>query len=653
METVMLNIRKISSDSVIDFAAEELKKYLRMMMPEVGNIGISYMPGADNGFRLGLMQDMGLDVSDAEDAVLDDIIYIDTDKSGGIIAGDNPRSVLLAVYEYLRQNGCRWLFPGIDGEYIPIKEIEAVSYRHKASCRYRGPCIEGATSQRVLEETIDFLPKVGMNLFMMQFLVPTPFYRRNYEHRGSHHLAPEPITDETMLQWKIACECEMAKRGIEFHDVGHGWTAAPFGIDCSSGWDVVDDSIVPEDARQYLALVGGERKLHNGMVLNTQFCLSNPEARAKVVSHIASFAELHSNVDYIHVWLGDDYNNHCECPVCVKRDVSDWYVILLNEIDAALTEKALSTRIVFIVYTETTWAPVTERILHPDRFTLMIAPITRSYTRSLSDKEIKTVPFTRNKVSLPRNLDEYIAYYKDWRKIYSGSALAFEYHFWKHQLRDISGISLARRIFEDAEAYKSLGIDGMIACGSQRSYFPNGLAYYVFARKQLDISLTFDEIVEDYYSSAYGEAWKSFYTYLERLGEAFGFKYLELEESANEEISKLYNPERAKELSTVSEIIAEGRALIKEWYNSPVRVRTASVRILEEHARYAELYADALYSKAVGNDDEAIEKANRMMEEISAREPITELYFDYELASRYVMQPILEKGKSAVSIDTM
>ena len=70
----MLNIRKISSDSVIDFAAEELKKYLRMMMPEAGNIGICYMPGAEDGFRLGLMQDMGLDVSDAEDTVLDDII---------------------------------------------------------------------------------------------------------------------------------------------------------------------------------------------------------------------------------------------------------------------------------------------------------------------------------------------------------------------------------------------------------------------------------------------------------------------------------------------------------------------------------------------------------------------------------------------------
>ena len=33
-------IYKKSDHTVVDFAAEELKKYLRMMMPEAGNVGI-------------------------------------------------------------------------------------------------------------------------------------------------------------------------------------------------------------------------------------------------------------------------------------------------------------------------------------------------------------------------------------------------------------------------------------------------------------------------------------------------------------------------------------------------------------------------------------------------------------------------------------
>ena len=107
----MLKIHKIDASPVIDFAAEELKKYLRMMMPMDGEITIEYKPDAKDGFRLGLMQTFGLDVSDAEVAELDDILYMDTTEEGGIIAGDNARSVLLAVYEYLRQNGCRFPFP--------------------------------------------------------------------------------------------------------------------------------------------------------------------------------------------------------------------------------------------------------------------------------------------------------------------------------------------------------------------------------------------------------------------------------------------------------------------------------------------------------------------------------------------------------------
>ena len=73
----MIQINKLRADHVIDFAAEELKKYLRMMMPECGDIGISYNPNATDGFRLGLLEDFGLPF-EGKDAVLDDVIHVDT-----------------------------------------------------------------------------------------------------------------------------------------------------------------------------------------------------------------------------------------------------------------------------------------------------------------------------------------------------------------------------------------------------------------------------------------------------------------------------------------------------------------------------------------------------------------------------------------------
>ena len=45
----MYKINKITSNPVVDFAAEELKKYLRMMMPRAGEIIIEYIPDAKDG----------------------------------------------------------------------------------------------------------------------------------------------------------------------------------------------------------------------------------------------------------------------------------------------------------------------------------------------------------------------------------------------------------------------------------------------------------------------------------------------------------------------------------------------------------------------------------------------------------------------------
>ena len=40
----MFTINKITSHTTVDFAAEELKKYLRMMMPRRGEMPVAYAP---------------------------------------------------------------------------------------------------------------------------------------------------------------------------------------------------------------------------------------------------------------------------------------------------------------------------------------------------------------------------------------------------------------------------------------------------------------------------------------------------------------------------------------------------------------------------------------------------------------------------------
>ena len=230
----MFKIFKITSNHVVDFAAEELKKYLRMMMPRCGEIEIAYDPHAKGGFRLGLMADFGLDTSEASDLSLDDILHVDVDGEGnGVIAGSNPRSVLLAVYRYLTMNGCRWLFPGVDGEFIPVQGILPTVYHKMADMRYRGQCNEGGEYQQQMIEAIDFTPKIGMNIFMQEFDNPKAYYDNYYDHLFNDSREPEPVSEETVLQWKRQCEAEISKRGLQYHDMGHGWTAEPYGINSS------------------------------------------------------------------------------------------------------------------------------------------------------------------------------------------------------------------------------------------------------------------------------------------------------------------------------------------------------------------------------------------------------------------------------------
>ena len=648
-------IYKLRSESPIDFAAEELRKYLRMMMPDGGNYKIALSSDPDHGFRLGLMQDFELDVSDAEDTELDDILYIDCDEKGGIIAGSNPRSVLLAVYEYLRQMGCRWLFPGVDGEYIPVKNIVPVKCRIKPSMRYRGQCNEGAEFQQCMLDAIDFTPKVGMNVFMMEFRIPSGYYNFFYNHTNNEaNYRPEPVTPEQVLQWKRQCEAEISKRGLQFHDIGHGWIADSFGIDSSCSF--YEDSEIPDESRQYLALIEGKRELFDNKPTFTEFCMSNETARRKVVDHITEYAELHDNPDYIHVWLADRRNNHCECEACKKRTPSDWYMILLNELDAALTRAELHTRIVFIVYTDTTFAPLTEYIKNQSRFTLMIAPVTRSYTHSLPTSipdNISVPEYVRNDISLPTRVEEYFVHLKKWKKNWHGSCIAYEYHFWRHQYYDFAGINIAKVIHEDVKAYLKNDIQGIIEDGSQRSFFPNGFAFYCYARTMFDASISYDELLLDYFRIAYGSEWRKFYAYLQKIGETIDFGLVEQEKSLDYSISRFYNPEHAERLSHIREITAEGLKLIRENYNHPHRIATFSVRLLEMHAEYCNLFADAMTFKARGMDQSAWEKFNILCSTIGKYEYEFRSVYDHGLAMNSLKNNVIAEKTSLPELAIM
>ncbi len=51
-----------------------------------------------------------------------------------------------------------------------------------------------------------------------------------------------------------------------------------------------------------------------------------------------------------------------------KHTQTDWYIMPLNEIDAALTELGLQTKLVFLIYFELLWPPKTVTLKKPRSF---------------------------------------------------------------------------------------------------------------------------------------------------------------------------------------------------------------------------------------------------------------------------------------------
>ncbi|MBQ9116344.1 MAG: DUF4838 domain-containing protein [Clostridia bacterium] len=633
----MYFINKVIADHVVDFAAEELKKYLRMMMPRCGEIAIQYAPNAESGFRLGTMDAFGLDTSDAEDTELDDIIYISTDTEGGIIAGSNPRSVLLAVYRYLTINGCRWLFPGIDGEIIPLKSIDAVNYRKKADCRYRGQCNEGAESQPLMMEAIDFTPKLGLNIFMLEFDNPRVYYDYYYNHKGNSTVRePEPVSPDEVLQWKRQCEAEIAKRGLQLHDMGHGWTAEPFGIDSSAGWRAsTDPNMIPEENREFIAMINGKRELFHGVPLNTNFCMSNPKAREKVVKYIADYAALATNVDYLHVWLADATNNHCECENCRQKIPTDWYITMMNEIDAELTSRGLNTRIVFICYTDTTWAPQTVRIINPKRFSLLLAAITRNYTEAvdpiLDTDAVNLGEFQLNKNIYPKSVNEYIAHAKRWQEKCGTRTFVYEYHYWIPQYRDLGVLDASRMVYDDIRGYKANGCDGIVEDGSQRSFYPNGFSFFTYGSTLFDTDVDFDDLKADYFSHAYGDDWKDVVCFLNELGKLADFRYLNGKMSEDESKGAFYAPSLEPQFRKAIELANSFTSFVQAHKNMPRRAQTVAYRMLASYIDYCRGLLNVMSLKCVGRDAEAHKAFSDFLNDFGTRELEFERWYDQHM----------------------
>ena len=519
----MNHIFRTSNSETAKYSARELAKYLTAITGSntFAIECVTQLPKRDAGITLCLMQDAGIP-TDVENTELDDAIFVDIKAGCGIIAGSNERAVLIGVYQFLTALGCRFLRPGDDGEILvrmPINEMN-VHLEHTASYRHRGVCIEGADSYENVVDMLHWLPKVGGNSYFAQFPTSYTFFNQWYSHKKNAFKQPEYFDREIGAEMTQNAAQEAKRAGLLYHAVGHGWTCGCLGIE-GLNWEPQKIEL-NEDQKECVALVNGQRVLFGDIAVDTNLCYSSEKVRQRLTDFVVEYAKEHPEADYIHLWIADNFNNHCECERCQTMTPTDWYVSLIQLLDEKLTANKLPTRIVFLLYFELLWPPTSPVKLNTDRFTLMFAPFTRTFGQSYAEctQIPQTLPeFHRNQVKLPEKVDDYIGHLHAWQAVFDGDSFDYDYYLGCAHFGDPSYYKISQLISRDVKYLKEMGINGIISCQVMRAFFPNGLPNYTMMQTLWDDSIEFNALSDDYYSHLYGEDWKACKTYFKSLAD--------------------------------------------------------------------------------------------------------------------------------------
>ena len=595
MELIIENAHQ--NHEVFQFAEKELKDYWKKMQEKSDAL---QLPGS---YRLRLELAAGGESchETEQPAMAPDGYVIDTGEQGGVIAGNNPGSVLIGVYAWLQSAGCHFLRPGKKYEIIePLSGLEALSMTEKktASLRHRGVCIEGADSLENILDFIDWLPKMGYNSFFLQFKLPYTFMARWYHHENNPLLPEEEFDTERAEAYTETVRREMKRRGLKLHQVGHGWTGDVIGFPAVE-WKPASRKPTGEETGM-MAQLNGTRELFHGIPMNTNLCYSDETVMKAFTDQIVRYAVQNPDIDYLHVWLADEYNNVCECDSCKKELPSDQYVRILNLADQKLTEAGSTMRIVFLLYQELLWPPKKERFQNPDRFVLMFAPISRTFEESyqIRPEYGAVMPYRRNEIRLPVDLNENMAFLRAWQEIFHGDSFVYDYPLGRAHYGDFGYVRLAEVIGHDIERLGDMGLNGYISCQELRAVLPNALPNYVMGKKLFDPSLSEERLEEAYFSAAYGGEGERVREYLKAVSALCSCDY--------------FNGKGPRENRVVADCMAslekmahEFLPFIREHVKSCGDENRSYWIHLEYHSEYIRRLGKALFYLAAGKREEA------------------------------------------------
>ena len=269
------------------------------------------------------------------------------------LIGRSPRGVLCAVYDLLEELGCRWYFPGAQGERIP----RSASAGLPAGIKDEEPALPGRTliiaHDRYLPDALSWIDWAGKNRLNGVFFHPFP---------------PATLGGGYVRAWRrVRRQAIQAlqRRGMS---VAYGGHLLPSLLPRRLYWS------------QRLAFrFDGKRRNpdHN-------LCPSHAGGLRIVRERARRFFRKHDGIDVFHVWPDDVAGGAwCQCALCRDLSPSDQALMFVNEVAAALEEVRPDAVLSYLAYHDTLEPPVA--VKPRPNVALCYAPRERCYAHALDD----------------------------------------------------------------------------------------------------------------------------------------------------------------------------------------------------------------------------------------------------------------------------
>lgn len=498
-----------SDQPAVTFAAAELGRYLgrmtghafpRVAEPAVASVVLGTFPALVS--LLPLPVPVPVPAVPADDPHWDDAILLKSHAGRLFLGGSNPRSVLFSVYAYLEQLGCRWLYPGPDGEVVPRADLRLDGFAayERASLRIRGaaayPDAPGG------EHYVDWMAKSRLNYFYSEYFL---------EERPGGNCGNPPLTEaeRAIVGWKKSMLAAARQRGLLIERYGHGWSRALLGRFAA------EKGITEEEAYQHLRARRDNEAEKPPNPQHREFCLSHPDVRRILVEDITCFLDAHQHEqDVAGVWMGDGWDLACQCERCRPRPFSAWYMDIVREVATTLKVRAPLLKLECLVYMTTLLPPEGRPLDGLDNVIMMLAPMGRCYRHTLFDETCRHPDWKpdirhnrstdREHFRLPLNGD-YLDALRGWQQCVDAPWYIFDYFNWFQTFWDRAFLAYRpQTLAEEMGQFHEHGVVGMVPCHYTQSAFPTHLVSWILAHTLWSGDADLDTLRREYLQAHFG-----------------------------------------------------------------------------------------------------------------------------------------------------